>query len=77
MPFSSEGNLVSELDNGNPSKLLVAAIRMHGIHDKESFKEDDFYLGAFRGNKVRISFFVLSQRCQSRAVEPGIPHSLW
>jgi hypothetical protein len=52
MPYRSEGNLVNELENGNPSKLLIAAIRKHGIEDKGSFREDDFYLGAFRGDKV-------------------------
>ena len=61
MPYRSEGNLVNEIDNGNPSKLLIAAIRKHGIEDKGSFKEDDFYLGAFRGDRVGIDCYLFSQ----------------
>jgi len=53
----SEGNLVNELDNGNPSKLLIAAIRKHR---KGSFKEDDFYLGAFRGDKLNQVYHIMS-----------------
>ena len=48
----SEGNLINELDGGNPSKLLVAAIQKYGIEDNGSFRDDSFYLGAFRGDKV-------------------------
>jgi hypothetical protein len=48
---------VNELDDGNPSKLLIAAIRKHGIQEKGSFKDDNFYLGAFRGDKVGIIGF--------------------
>ena len=43
---------MNELEGGNPSKLLVAAIRKHGIEEKGSFREDDFYLGAFQGKRV-------------------------
>lgn len=49
----SEGNLVNELDNGNPSKLLLAAIQKHDIRAHGSLKEEDFYLGAFCDDKVR------------------------
>jgi hypothetical protein len=48
---------VNELDDGNPSKLLIAAIRKYGIKEKGSFKDDNFYLGAFRGDKVGIIGF--------------------
>ncbi|EGN98144.1 hypothetical protein SERLA73DRAFT_74375 [Serpula lacrymans var. lacrymans S7.3] len=48
----SEGNLVNELDNMNPSELLLNAIRMHGIGDSRSLKEDKFYLGAMKHNKL-------------------------
>ena len=47
---------MNELDNGNPTNLLIAAISKHSIEDsKGSFKDDNFYLGAFRGDKVGIA----------------------
>ena len=48
----TEGNLVNELDHGNPTKLLLAAIKKNGIEGRGSFKDDDFYMGAFRDDQV-------------------------
>jgi len=56
----TEGNLINELDNGNPSSLLLAAIRKNGIEDRGSFKDDDFYLGAFRGDELSQIYHITS-----------------
>jgi len=40
--------------------LLITAIRKHGIEDKGSFKEDDFYLGAFRGDQLNQVYRIVS-----------------
>lgn len=47
---------MNELNNENPSRLLLAAIQKNGTNDKRSFKDDDFYLGALWGDKVNIPF---------------------
>jgi len=43
----SEGNLVNELDNRNPTALLVSAIAENGLVGKAE-KDDAFYLGVLR-----------------------------
>ncbi|KAH7923827.1 hypothetical protein BV22DRAFT_1035883 [Leucogyrophana mollusca] len=56
----SEGNLVNELDNANPTRLLLNAIRKHGIDDRNSFKEDDFYLGVVEDGQLNQVYHILS-----------------
>ena len=43
---------MNELDHGNPTRLLLAAIQKNGIEDNGSSKDDDFYMGAFQDDKV-------------------------
>jgi hypothetical protein len=75
----SEGNLVNELDGGNPSKLLVAAIQKHDIEDNGSFKDDNFYLGAFQDDKVSNSHSTLFFHIDVyfRAAKPNVSHHFW
>lgn len=49
---------MNTLDDGNPSRLLLAAIQKHGIEGVglASFKDAEFYLGAFRGDTVSFLF---------------------
>ena len=44
--------MVNTIDDGNPSRLLLAAIQKAGIESVASFKDAEFYLGAFRGEEV-------------------------
>lgn len=48
---------MNELDHGNPTRLLLAAIRKSGIEGKGSLKGDDFYMGAFGDDKVHVYSF--------------------
>jgi hypothetical protein len=75
----SEGNLVNELDDGNPSKLLIAAIRKHGIEENGSFKDDNFYLGAFQDDKVSNPRSALFFRVgvYFRIAKPNVSHHFW
>lgn len=43
---------MNTIDDSNPSRLLLAAIQKHGIQSVASFKDAEFYLGAFRGDQV-------------------------
>lgn len=43
----SEGNLVNELDNRNPTALLISAIEESALAGKAT-KDDQFYLGVLR-----------------------------
>ncbi|KDQ62165.1 hypothetical protein JAAARDRAFT_189527 [Jaapia argillacea MUCL 33604] len=56
---NSEGNLVHTLDNLNPSKLLLDAIKKSGIQ-QEMVKEDDFYLGALGDGKLSQVYRIMS-----------------
>lgn len=56
--YRSEGNLVNTIDDGNPSRLLLAAIQQQGIENVASFKDAEFYLGAFRGDQVCFIYFL-------------------
>ena len=47
----SEGNLVNELDNRNPTALLVSAIAKSTFVDKVG-KDDAFYLGVLRDGEL-------------------------
>ena len=47
----SEGNLVNELDNRNPTALLVSAIANSAFVDKVG-KDDAFYLGVLRDGEL-------------------------
>ncbi|KAF7972016.1 hypothetical protein HWV62_19221 [Athelia sp. TMB] len=56
----SEGNLVNTIDDGNPSRLLLAAIQKAGIETVASFKDAEFYLGAFRGEELSQVYRITS-----------------
>jgi len=47
----SEGNLVNELDDRNPTALLVSAIEKSTLSGKAA-KEDEFYLGVLRDGEL-------------------------
>jgi hypothetical protein len=47
----SEGNLVNELDNRNPTALLVSAIEKSALSGNVA-KEDEFYLGVLRDGEL-------------------------
>ena len=43
----SEGNLINELDNANPTALLVSAIEKSALAGNTA-RDDEFYLGVLR-----------------------------
>ena len=43
----AEGNLIHELNQSNPAKMLVAAIADTKSQPQSTSKDDDFYLGHF------------------------------
>ncbi|KAH9165965.1 hypothetical protein EDB89DRAFT_2076313 [Lactarius sanguifluus] len=47
----SEGNLVNELDNANPTTLLISAIEKSAIAG-DAAKDDEFYLGVLRDGEL-------------------------
>ncbi|KAH9046714.1 hypothetical protein EDB84DRAFT_1558165 [Lactarius hengduanensis] len=47
----SEGNLVNELDNANPTALLISAIEKSAIAG-DAAKDDEFYLGVLRDGEL-------------------------
>jgi len=47
----SEGNLVNELDNRNPTAILVCAIAESALAGKAG-KDDAFYLGVLRDGEL-------------------------
>lgn len=50
---SSEGNLVLTIDNGNPTRLLFAAMNKHGLDGRDVLlKDDEFYVGVMGNGKV-------------------------
>lgn len=55
----SEGNLVHELDCGNPSQLLLTAIQKSGI-DSEAAKIDDFCLSVIREDQPTQVYRIMS-----------------
>ena len=62
VPASSEGNLILSLDSGNPTQLLLSAIRKHGLsssHTTWVSKEDEFYVGVVdpSSQQVRSTHF--------------------
>jgi len=53
----SEGNLVHELDNSNPTRILLTAIERAGV---KNAKEDDFYLAVINSGKIRQVYHITS-----------------
>jgi hypothetical protein len=52
--LSSEGNLILTVDNGNPTRLLLAAMNKHGLDGRGVLlKDDEFYVGVMSDGKVR------------------------
>lgn len=52
--MSSEGNLILTVDNGNPTRLLLAAMNKHGLDVRGVLlKDDEFYVGVMGDGKVR------------------------
>lgn len=50
---SSEGNLILKVDNGNPTRLLLAAMDKHGLYGRGALlKDDEFYVGVMSDGKV-------------------------
>ncbi|KAG0704823.1 hypothetical protein DFH29DRAFT_909971 [Suillus ampliporus] len=50
---SSEGNLIFTVDNGNPTRLLLAAMNKHGLDSRDVLlKDDEFYVGVMSNGKV-------------------------
>ncbi|KAI9436565.1 hypothetical protein H4582DRAFT_398424 [Lactarius indigo] len=47
----SEGNLVNELDNANPTALLISAIEKSALAG-DAAKDDEFYLGVVRDGEL-------------------------
>jgi hypothetical protein len=47
----SEGNLINELDNANPTALLVSAIEKSALAGNAA-KDDEFYLGVLRDGEL-------------------------
>lgn len=53
---SSEGNLILTVDNGNPTRLLLAAINRYGLDARNALlKDDEFYVGVMSNSKVRTT----------------------
>jgi hypothetical protein len=51
---SSEGNLILTIDNGNPTRLLLTAVKNHGLNARDALlKDDEFYVGVMSNGKVR------------------------
>ncbi|KAG1797877.1 uncharacterized protein HD556DRAFT_1355738 [Suillus plorans] len=49
----SEGNLILTVDNGNPTRLLLAAMNKHGLDGRDVLlKDDEFYVGVMSDGKV-------------------------
>jgi hypothetical protein len=52
--LSSEGNLILTVDNGNPTRFLLAAMHKHGLDVRGVLlKDDEFYVGIMGDGKVR------------------------
>ncbi|KAG1763056.1 hypothetical protein EDD22DRAFT_889033 [Suillus occidentalis] len=50
---SSEGNLILTVDNGNPTRLLLAAMNKHGLDIRGALlKDDEFYVGVMGDGQV-------------------------
>ncbi|KAG2365126.1 hypothetical protein BDR07DRAFT_1399925 [Suillus spraguei] len=49
----SEGNLILMVDDGNPTRLLLAAMDKHGLYGRGALlKDDEFYVGVMSDGKV-------------------------
>ncbi|KAG1777207.1 hypothetical protein EV702DRAFT_1226200 [Suillus placidus] len=50
---SSEGNLILTVDNGNPTRVLLAAMNKHRLDGCDVLlKDDEFYIGVMSDGKV-------------------------
>ncbi|KAG1743215.1 uncharacterized protein EDB91DRAFT_1126270 [Suillus paluster] len=50
---SSGGNLILTVDNGNPTRLLLAAMNKHGLDGRDVLlKDQEFYVGVMSHGKV-------------------------
>jgi len=63
---SSEGNLILTVENGNPTRLLLAAMNKHGLgaHDV-LLKDGEFYVGVMGNGKVRSTCVQLNKHTSS------------
>ncbi|KAG2131817.1 hypothetical protein DEU56DRAFT_813472 [Suillus clintonianus] len=58
---SSEGNLIFTIDNGNPTRLLLAAMNKHGFDSRDVLlKDDEFYVGVMSNGKVERLHRIIS-----------------
>ncbi|TFY73718.1 hypothetical protein EWM64_g10294 [Hericium alpestre] len=55
----SEGNLIQELNNKNPSQLLLDAIQKSGL-DGNSVKDHDFYIGVMQDGTPAQVYHIMS-----------------
>lgn len=69
---------MAELGDGNPAKVLLEAMRKHGRTGNGSFKDDYFYLGAFRGDKASsFPAAVVPYQLSVASDKPNVSYHIW